>query len=161
MPSNVLPLHLKQTFPPIIWIFTEGDGIKSRLPFKIFSTLPIAHASLGLAIVKNVEEFIDNTIGEDCEFECRPGYEAIPNLNHQSTTNGCGSLDLIFDDSEESFIHVEQEFTQVGIQKLRHLHLKYASHVELYTYIESRYQKIEFISCFHKFVLRNFLSLSS
>ena len=38
-PSNVLPLHLKETFPPIIWIFTEGesDGIKSRLPFKIFS----------------------------------------------------------------------------------------------------------------------------
>ena len=39
MPSNVLPLRLKQTFPPIIWIFTEGDEIKSRLPFKIFSTL--------------------------------------------------------------------------------------------------------------------------
>ena len=40
-PSNVLPLHLKQTFPPIIWIFIEGegDGIESRLPFKIFSTL--------------------------------------------------------------------------------------------------------------------------
>ena len=40
-PSNVLPLHFKQTFPPIIWIFTEGegDGIESRLPFKIFSTL--------------------------------------------------------------------------------------------------------------------------
>ena len=30
--------YLKQTFPPIIWIFTEveGDGIESRLPFKIF-----------------------------------------------------------------------------------------------------------------------------
>ena len=40
-PSNVLPLHLKQTFPPRIWIFTkgEGDGIESRLTFKIFSTL--------------------------------------------------------------------------------------------------------------------------
>ena len=38
-PSSLLPLHLKQTFPPIIWIFTEGDGIKSRLPFRIFSTL--------------------------------------------------------------------------------------------------------------------------
>ena len=40
-PINVLPLHLKQTFPPIIWIFTEGEGdeIESRLPFKIFSTL--------------------------------------------------------------------------------------------------------------------------
>ena len=41
MPSNVLPLHLKQTFPLIILIFTEGEGygIESRLPFKIFSTL--------------------------------------------------------------------------------------------------------------------------
>ena len=41
MPSNVLPLHLKQTFPPIIWIFIEGEGcgIESRLTFKIFSTL--------------------------------------------------------------------------------------------------------------------------
>ena len=41
MPSNVLPLHLKQTFLPIIWIFTEGEGdeIESTLPFKIFSTL--------------------------------------------------------------------------------------------------------------------------
>ena len=30
--DNVLLLHLKQTFPPIIWIFTEGegDGIESR-----------------------------------------------------------------------------------------------------------------------------------
>ena len=42
-PCNVLPLHLKQTFPFMIWIFTEGegDGIKSRLHFKIFSSLPI------------------------------------------------------------------------------------------------------------------------
>ena len=40
-PSNVLSLHLKETFPPIIWNFTEGvgDGIESRLPFQIFSTL--------------------------------------------------------------------------------------------------------------------------
>ena len=38
MSKNVLPLHLKQTFPPIIWIFTEGegDGIYSRLPFNFF-----------------------------------------------------------------------------------------------------------------------------
>ena len=38
-----VPLHLKQTFPHLIWIFTEseGDGIESRLPFKIFSTLSI------------------------------------------------------------------------------------------------------------------------
>ena len=33
--------YLKQTFPPTIWIFIEGevDGIESRLPFKIFSIL--------------------------------------------------------------------------------------------------------------------------
>ena len=43
MTSNVLSLHLKQTFPPIIRIFTEGKGdeIESRLPFKIFFTLPL------------------------------------------------------------------------------------------------------------------------
>ena len=41
MPSNVLRFHLKQTFPAIIWIFPEGegDGIESRLPFEILSTL--------------------------------------------------------------------------------------------------------------------------
>ena len=33
--------NAQQTFLPIIWIFTEGegDGIESRIPFKIFSTL--------------------------------------------------------------------------------------------------------------------------
>ena len=39
--SKFLLLHLKQTFLPIIWIFTEGegDGTESRLPFRIFSNL--------------------------------------------------------------------------------------------------------------------------
>ena len=39
-PSNILPLHLKQTFRPIILIFTEGEGdrIESRLPFKNINT---------------------------------------------------------------------------------------------------------------------------
>ena len=40
-PSNVFPYYVKKIFLPIIWIFTEGegDGIESRLSFKIFSTL--------------------------------------------------------------------------------------------------------------------------
>ena len=48
-PSNVLPSHLKQTFPPIIWIFTEGegDGIESGLPFEIFS-LPNSYQITGI-----------------------------------------------------------------------------------------------------------------
>ena len=54
MPSNVL--HLKQTFPPIIWIFTEGegDGIESRLPFKIFSTLPTYLSNIKIDSKKSV-----------------------------------------------------------------------------------------------------------
>ena len=37
-PSNV---YLKYTFPPIIWIFTEGEGdwIESRSPFRIYILL--------------------------------------------------------------------------------------------------------------------------
>ena len=44
--SNVFPHYLKQTFPPIIWIFTEGegDGLESRLYFNIFSTLILMRA---------------------------------------------------------------------------------------------------------------------
>ena len=39
--QDCFAFHPKQTFPHIIWIFidNEGDGIKFRLPFKIFSTL--------------------------------------------------------------------------------------------------------------------------
>ena len=41
--DNTQSLNLKQTFPPMIWIFTQGEGdeIKSRLTIKIFSTLKI------------------------------------------------------------------------------------------------------------------------
>ena len=44
-----MPLHLKQIFPPIMWTFTEGEGggIKSRLPFKIFSTFSTRWFVLG------------------------------------------------------------------------------------------------------------------
>ena len=61
MLSNVLPLDLKQTFPPIIWIFTEGegDGIKSSLLFIIFSTL-----QLKPLIVKARKDHLVFKIGE-------------------------------------------------------------------------------------------------
>ena len=47
IPSNVLSLCLKRTFPPIIWIFTEGesDMIESRLLFKIFFTLLVRYVA--------------------------------------------------------------------------------------------------------------------
>ena len=37
LPSNVLPLHLKQTFLSVIWIFTEGEVIKSKLSCPAYS----------------------------------------------------------------------------------------------------------------------------
>ena len=37
MPRNVLPLHPKPTsLPPMIWIFTEGDGIEWAIFLNLF-----------------------------------------------------------------------------------------------------------------------------
>ena len=66
----------------------------------------------GLKAVKKFEEFVDNTIEEDCYYECPKGYELRGQKeDHEETSNGCGSLDIIFDDSENSLIHVEAEFS--------------------------------------------------
>ena len=53
MPSNVFSLRLKQTFPPIIWIFTEGKGdeFESRIPFKNFSTLMRIHLGFSFIVL--------------------------------------------------------------------------------------------------------------
>ena len=75
MPSNVLPLRLKQTFLPIIWIFTEGDAIKSRLPLSIFSTLsklcfvtlvsfPIAAEAAIYGKIQNYLREVFNTVSQ-------------------------------------------------------------------------------------------------
>ena len=52
MLSIVLPLHLKQTFPPIIWIFTEGegDGMESRHLLKSF----LLYDKILIANLKNI-----------------------------------------------------------------------------------------------------------
>ena len=54
--SNVLPLQLKQTFLPIIWIFTEseGDGIKSRLSSQVFFTLPVRFTGTMMYLLWNI-----------------------------------------------------------------------------------------------------------
>ena len=64
---NILPLHLKQTFPAIIWSFAEGkgDGIKSRLPIKIFSTLKKSPF-----FVMAAHRYQSKFAG--CKFECPP-----------------------------------------------------------------------------------------
>ena len=81
--------------------------------------------------MQRFEEFVDNTIEEDWLFQCPKGqqikvnhsrkhefYSNVPyqdKSGHVKTSNGCGSLDLIFDDSENSLIHVEKEFRWTSI----------------------------------------------
>ena len=69
MPNNVLPLHLKQIYPLIIWIFTEGPGyilklflllrIKIRLKLKLISmsNLPTPSWSLRLRTEENLGKY--------------------------------------------------------------------------------------------------------
>ena len=70
----------------------------------------ISYLNKGLSLVKRVEDFIDNSIGEECIYECKGGKVLKPKSNHVPTSNGCGSLDFLFDDSEDSFIYVEKDF---------------------------------------------------
>ena len=54
-------LYTSSKLPSIIWIFTEGegDGIESRLPFKIFSTLPlkVVKTSCGNVVALEQDDF--------------------------------------------------------------------------------------------------------
>ncbi len=73
--------------------------------------LSLSYLKKGVDLIRNVDEFIENTIGEDCTYECPSPQKAIPKSGHYPKSNGCGSMDFLFDESEESFIHVEEEFT--------------------------------------------------
>ena len=73
----------------------------------------LSYLKRGLDIARQVDDFVEHTIGEECLFECsKAGFIAVPRKNHKATANGCGSFDFLFDDTEESFIFVEKEFTQ-------------------------------------------------
>jgi len=88
------------------------EDIKSTLgSAKTYLDQMLPLISDGLKAVKKFEEFVDNTIEEDCYFECPRGKKVEANKKHVKTSNGCGSLDIIFDDSENSYIHVEKEFS--------------------------------------------------
>lgn len=65
----------------------------------------------GLKAVQRFEEFVDNTIDEDCFYQCPRGQTTLPREGHVGTSNGCGSLDIIFDHSEDSLIHIEKDFS--------------------------------------------------
>jgi len=89
------------------------EDIKESLgSAKMYLDQVLPMISDGLKAVKKFEEFVDNTIEEDCYFECPRGQKLLgPKQEHVRTSNGCGSLDVIFDDSENSLLHVEKEFS--------------------------------------------------
>ena len=100
-------------FQVIIWltILKLSNGYLEE--FQGYLTQSLSYLKKGLKIAQDVEEFIDNTIGEECIYECpKRGYEPVPRPHYKPSSNGCGSLDMIFDDSEESWIHVEKEFIE-------------------------------------------------
>ena len=72
----------------------------------------ISYLNQGLNIIKRAEEFVENSIGEDCEFNLceKKDLVAQEKSQHIPSSNGCGSLDFLFDDTEDSLIHVEKEF---------------------------------------------------
>jgi len=68
--------------------------------------------SNGIKAVQKFEEFVENSIDEDCYYECPKGTVMTPRESHVQTANGCGSLDMIFDDSNDSYLYVEKEFSE-------------------------------------------------
>ena len=66
----------------------------------------------GIKMVERAEQFVDSTIGEECEFVCRKGLVPRQKPGHVPDANGCGSMNVIFDDSDESYIRIEGDFTE-------------------------------------------------
>ena len=95
------------------------DSIKATIDeAKVYlnDILPLING--GLIAVKQFEEFVENTIDEECYFECPRGKELRgPKTGHHKTSNGCGSMSVFFDDSEDSWIHVEREFREAFKKK--------------------------------------------
>lgn len=92
------------------WAFL--DDVKNTLGSAktyLNDLLPLINS--GLKAVQKFEEFIDNTIEEDCFYQCPYGQVAMERSSHVKTSNGCGSLDVVFDDKEDSWIYVEKEFS--------------------------------------------------
>ncbi|KAF0296228.1 Group XIIA secretory phospholipase A2 [Amphibalanus amphitrite] len=44
-----------------------------------------------------IQEFVDSTIDEDCEFKCNLGYVPVNNTDYIPSSDGCGSLGVKWD----------------------------------------------------------------
>lgn len=62
--------------------------------------------------LKRANEVTNALIDEECIFECPYNHKAVPNPDHVKKANGCGSLNIIFDDSDASPVRLDREFTE-------------------------------------------------
>ena len=90
------------------------DTISSAFDsLKVYINDVTPYVSEGLKMAQKAERFVDSAIGEECLYECpKFRHVPVPKPGHVKTSNGCGSLDVLFDDSEGSLIHVERGFTK-------------------------------------------------
>ena len=66
-----------------------------------------------LHTLKRAHDFAESLIDEDCNFtDCSfMGLKTAPNPAHVKSANGCGSLNLIFDETDASPVRLDKEFT--------------------------------------------------
>ena len=78
------------------------DSIKSTIDeAKVYLNDILPMINGGLNAVEQFEEFVENTLDEECYFECPRGKVLRgPKSGHHKTSNGCGSMNVFFDDSE-------------------------------------------------------------
>lgn len=60
--------------------------------------------------VRRVTDFANSVIDEDCVYECSYNRIAVPNPDHVKSSNGCGSLNLIFDHTDNSPVRLDEKF---------------------------------------------------
>lgn len=90
------------------------DGIYDAIDaLKAYANDYAPYVKEGIKMATKAERFVDSAIGEECVYEC-PSIRMRPvaRVGHVKTANGCGSFDVIFNDSEDSLVHVEKAFTE-------------------------------------------------
>jgi hypothetical protein len=62
------------------------DSLKNAQEYVSNELLPLI--AKGLQAAQKVEEFVDATIGEDCQFVCPNKNSPVPKKGHKPSTNG-------------------------------------------------------------------------
>ena len=93
-PNNVLPLHLKQTFPPMIWIFTEDEGNPCYL-LKSYD-LPVCHLYSFESIVRYFGKNLWHLkIETAAHVRKRTWYKCISSSKIPPCNQSCNQISLI------------------------------------------------------------------